>query len=274
MTLQPIDITGLTPVDTPEQTPPLFDWVEITRLRIDPRYQRPLDKRSQIAIQRIAANFDWNAFSAITVAPLEGGQFAVIDGQHRAHAAALCGKTTVPAMITKIDPAQQARTFARVNSAIPISAHQRFRADLEARDPEALAIAAACAAADCEAMTFHPSAATKKPGQVYCIGALRRFIRAGLAAQLTAALAGLRAFDTKGSVPLYSDAMLSPLVGAVVSTGCLDPQIIAQALRQRSPWVVLEQAELWARANTKPAGPARIAALATQISTARAMVPA
>ena len=39
-------------------------------------------------LRRIAEQFDWRLFAPVIVAPIEGGLFAVIDGQHRTHAAA------------------------------------------------------------------------------------------------------------------------------------------------------------------------------------------
>jgi hypothetical protein len=265
--LRRVDVSHMTPAQPPEQTPPIFGWVPIDQLRIDDRYQRPLDKRSWTAITRMAAQFNWDAFAAITVAPLEGDLFAIIDGQHRAHAALLAGKHTVPCMITRISAAEQARAFAQVNSAIPISAHSRFKADLEARDPEALAVAKACADAGCRAMTAKWNASDKRPRDVFCIGALRRMVRAAQADHLTAVLRAIQIHDGD-SVAMYHDAMLTPLVGAAAKCRCTDAAAIALAMSRRSPWKVLESAEDRARTHRLPFGAARIDAFAAMIAAA------
>jgi hypothetical protein len=220
--LRPIDIADLPTQTLREQPGPMLQWVPIDRLRIDTRYQRPMIAGNWKQVLRIAVNFDWCAFGPILCAPVAGDLFAVIDGQHRAHAAALCGIEAVPAMIVPVPPHRQAIAFVQVNSGIRVSAHQTFRAELSANDPEALAIQKAVADAGCEALTYNPSAATRKPGQLSCVGLLRKLVRAGLADDLTAALRALRAYDTTGRVALYSDHILEPWVAAVARSRTRD----------------------------------------------------
>lgn len=237
-----IDVSALPAQALREQPAPMLEWIKVANLRIDDRYQRPLTATNWKAIQKIAANFDWCAFGPILCASVEGGLYAVIDGQHRAHAAALCGIEAVPAMIVPVPPAKQALAFVQVNSGIRVSQHQTFRAELVAGNAEAIAIRNACADAGCEALTYNPSASTKKPGQLSNIGLLRAAIRAGHAAELTAALASIRAYDTKGRSGLYTDYIIAPWLAAIVKTGVQDVPRLTRALQARDPFHTIEAA--------------------------------
>ncbi len=52
---------------------------------------------------------------SVIVAPIEGGLFSIIDGQHRATAALLRGAEKVPCEIVHIERAKQAEAFAAIN---------------------------------------------------------------------------------------------------------------------------------------------------------------
>lgn len=67
---------------------PEIGFVPIDKLVIDDTYQRSIEKRGWANISRIANDFDWSKFSPLMVARLDDGRFAIVDGQHRAHAAA------------------------------------------------------------------------------------------------------------------------------------------------------------------------------------------
>jgi ParB-like nuclease domain len=246
----------------------MLDWLKIANLRIDDRYQRPLTARNWKAIHDIAANFDWCAFGPILCAPIEGGLYAVIDGQHRAHAAALCGIERIPAMIVPVPPAKQALAFVSVNSGIRVSPHQTFRAELAAASAEAVAIAEACRAAGCEALTYNPSAATKKPRQIASIGFLRACIRRGEAQALTVALSAIVAYDEKGRSGLYTDYILVPWVAAVLQSGVTDVAILTDALRRRDPFHAIESATNFARLNVTAAPVEKRRTLLRQIEAA------
>jgi hypothetical protein len=71
-----------------DRNPAMLQWLALDRLVIDDAYQRPLLPGTWKSIEKIAANFQWSRFSPVLVAPIAGGLFAVIDGQHRVHAAA------------------------------------------------------------------------------------------------------------------------------------------------------------------------------------------
>lgn len=117
-TLREIDIAGYAGVTFATQPGPApqTQWIEIAQLRVDDRYQRPIGQRGKIQVRRIAEHFRWSRFAPIIVAPIEGGLYAVIDGQHRCHAARLRGIKQVPCMVVIVDEAEQAEAFVEINT--------------------------------------------------------------------------------------------------------------------------------------------------------------
>jgi len=190
----PLDLDGYRPATLRDQPGPMLIWAEIADLVIDRSYQRTITQAGRRAIQRIADDFDWTRFEPILVAPIEHGKLAVVDGQHRAHAAALAGLTKIPAMSVPMTRIQQARGFAAINrDRIRLSQHQIYRAELEAGADWALACRDAVAAAGCTLATYQPTQAHKKPGTIYALGLIRRMVAAGEAEAVTAGLAAIRA---------------------------------------------------------------------------------
>lgn len=96
-------------------SPPELAWLSLSALRIDEDYQRPVGRAGLATISRIVREFDWAKFAPVVVAPLAGGLYAVIDGQHRSIAAKARGFDRVPCQIHKLTPAQQASSFAAIN---------------------------------------------------------------------------------------------------------------------------------------------------------------
>lgn len=95
---------------------PELQWLKISRLRIDPRYQRDIGQRGANNILAIAPAFRWSKFGPLIVAPIGEGLFAIVDGQHRATAAALRGFESVPCVIIAADEAEQADAFVAINA--------------------------------------------------------------------------------------------------------------------------------------------------------------
>ena len=95
-------------------------------LPVDPEDRRQLDRgdgrcgRRRRCIRRRAANqAALSAFLANAgLAPVAGGKFAIIDGQHRATAAALIGIETVPAQVIVADRIEQASAFKSINGQV------------------------------------------------------------------------------------------------------------------------------------------------------------
>jgi len=102
-------------IEMAEGPAPFLDWIDVKRLVVDKSYQRDISRAGAANIQRIADQFEWSKFSPVIVAPIEGGLFSIIDGQHRATAALLRGVEKVPCEIVHIDRARQAEAFAAIN---------------------------------------------------------------------------------------------------------------------------------------------------------------
>lgn len=168
---------------------PLLTWLAVDRLRLDDSYQRSLGAGNWRSIETIAADFDWARFTPILAAPLDGGLYAIIDGQHRTHAAALRGFDEVPAMVVPMTHAEQARAFAWVNGQVTaITIFHVFKAALVAGEPWALDARAAVEAAGCRLMTYPVSTYNRRPREIDAVGLVREHVRAGRGELVTAAL--------------------------------------------------------------------------------------
>lgn len=264
-----IDITAFQPREIADQAAPQLMWIEIERLVIDDRYQRQITKQGEAAIRAIAEDFRWSRFSPIMVAPVQGGLYAIIDGQHRAHAAAICGIQMVPATIALIAPTEQAKAFIDINTRrIQVSPHTVYRAALTAGEDWAVACDAAVSAAGCRLMSFKASTKDKKPGQVYAVTLIRRIVERGHAQAVTAGLDALLVFDPT-SVAHFSDAILSPWLDAVSTTGETDRGTLIAALRIQRPFIALERADMLAKSTGQPKAVVRRNAFVSLIGIAQ-----
>ena len=251
--LRHIDVSNLKRVEPIDQPAPMLDWVRIDRIVMDEDFQRPLNRKNWESIKRIAANFQWSRFSPVLLAPIEGGLFSCIDGQHRTHAAALCGFETVPAMVTIVPKAEQARAFVHVNSTqIRVSAHQVYKAALAAKEPWAIQCRDAVHDAGCRLMFANASTASKKAGEIYCIGLIKGLVGQGKAWAVTAGLQAIRAFDEQSKPSLYSDYLLGPWLTAVAADGAYASADLVAVVRAKNPYNVIETADRLAKLEGKP----------------------
>ncbi|WP_318909717.1 DUF6551 family protein [Shinella zoogloeoides] len=109
------------------------------------------------------------------VAPVEGGLYAIVDGQHRTTAAMLRGIEKVPCQVVQADRAQQAAAYAAVNGNITKTTPQQlFHAKLTAGNKEAQELAEACSAAGVEISRRNLILAKMKVGQTLAVRALSR----------------------------------------------------------------------------------------------------
>lgn len=246
-----IDITGMTPVTPASQPAPQLMWIEIDQLVIDDRYQRPLSISNIAAIKRIASEFRWSRFSPVLVAPVEGGKYALIDGQHRAHAAALCGYERIPAMVALVAPEEQALAFIEINTRqIRVSSYSVYRAALTAGESWAVRCCKAVSDGGCRLMRSKYSQNSKKPGMVFAVTLIRRLIDAGKDQAVTTGLEALMKYDPD-SVANFSDALLAPWLGAIAEHGGNPDQCLA-VLKAKRPWLVIEAADRYAEQEGKP----------------------
>lgn len=161
------------------QPEPTLDWAAIDKLMIDDSYQRPMTTISWKTVKNIANNFDWGRFTPLLVSPIAGGFFAVIDGQHRSHAAKLVGHDRVPAMIVKMTPTEQAAAFSWVNGNVTaMSAYHILKAALAAGDQWALESRMVVETSGCKLMTYYASSSSKKPKQIYSVNLIRKYVEA------------------------------------------------------------------------------------------------
>jgi hypothetical protein len=145
--MRPISSEGINAPASPQShgAAPHLQWLPIEQLVVDPLYQRDITRSGRAHIRAIAANFNWAYFAPLMVAPVEGGCFAVIDGQHRATAARLIGIEQVPCAVIVADRRTQAAAFEAVNAKTSkLQKTQIFHARLEAGDATALAVRSAC----------------------------------------------------------------------------------------------------------------------------------
>jgi len=193
MGLRQIDIAGFVPATLRDQPAPQLVWAEIADLVIDDRYQRGLTPNGRRHIQRIADGWDWKKYQPILVAPTPEGGLAIVDGQHRAHAAVLVGLTRIPAMTVAMTPAEQASGFAAVNrDRIKLGLPNIFRAELAAGTEWAVAAEHAVSAAGCVLLSYAPNAAMRRPGDVTAHSLIRAMIEAGEGEAVTAGLRAIR----------------------------------------------------------------------------------
>ena len=243
MTHRGIHIDGRAQVAPNPGPAPMLQWLPIDRLVIDDAYQRPLLAGNWKAIEKIAAHFQWSRFSPVLCAPIAGGLFAVIDGQHRVHAAAICGITEVPAMVVHVGIEEQSRAFAWVNSqSIRASVFHIFKAAFSAGDDWAVRADAAVSGGGCRLMRANASSSLKKPGEVYAIGLIRSLIEAGQDRAISAALSAMRAVPSMDRPVCYTDFILRPWINAVAASHCPPHGVLVRALEARNPFKVIEGA--------------------------------
>jgi hypothetical protein len=260
MSFRPIDLRALGEAQTEPLDEPLPEliWIDTAALVVDETYQRPLNNQSIKSIRDIAAAFSWARFAPIVVAAVGDGRYAIIDGQHRAHAAALRGLSRVPAMVSHAAVAKQAEAFVAINSKqIRVTRHAVLRARIASGDPIALRMVENVAAAGCRLMTINASTMHKKPGQLYTIGVIEDLTRAGHDYAIRAGLAALLAFDST-SVANFADEVLDPLLRAVAHSKLFDNvDLILSVLHRNKPWIVLARADGYAAKHGKPKAVAR-----------------
>ncbi|AWB23656.1 chromosome partitioning protein ParB [Methylobacterium currus] len=148
--MKPISIEGLGCRCNPDPGPaPMLQWVNIAKLVVDTSYQRNITPRSRTNIARIAANFRWAYFAPVVISPIEQDRFAIIDGQHRTTAAALCGHDSVPCQIVIAGETEQAAAFKAINAnRTPVTTGDLFVAAKAAGEIWAVELDYICSCAD------------------------------------------------------------------------------------------------------------------------------
>jgi hypothetical protein len=157
---------------------PMLQWLKIADLIVDPAYQRPIVGNGRRNVDRIARAFSWSCFAPVVVAPVEGGKFAIIDGQHRTTAAALVGFDSVPCQIVIAALEEQAAAFKAINGiTTPISRMALHAAALVAREPWAIRLADICMRAEVELLRYPVPIDKQSAGQTMAVGAIAQCLK-------------------------------------------------------------------------------------------------
>lgn len=208
------------------QIEPDLRYVPIAELVVDDSYQRELGKTGWRKVKQIAQEFRWSRFTPVLVARLAEGRFAIVDGQHRVHAALWCGIDAVPCQVVEADQAEQARAFAWVNGQVTaVTSFHLYKAALSAGEDWAVRMQRAVEAAGCRLMPHNSSTKSKKAGEVYAHGLLRQYLDAGHGQLITDALAAVREGQAGTSPLAYTAAVLRPWFA-----GCAEFEADAAAL--------------------------------------------
>ena len=243
-----------------DQAAPMLQWVALADLVIDGRYQRDITAGGWGNIRRIAADFRWSRFSPLLVAPIEGGRFAVIDGQHRAHAAALCGVETVPAMVVPMDLREQALAFGGVNGTVTkVDIFALYRAALAAGVDWAVACERVVREGGCRLLTGNVSSLTRKPRDLTCIGVVRAHVCEGTGEVVTACLRGITASADRDCVDMYQMYVFKPFAAAVASSTRYLRADLAEFLSRHDLIELVTEARNVARAKIGGGSPPAIA---------------
>ncbi|OWV94247.1 hypothetical protein ATY81_12405 [Rhizobium sp. R72] len=218
MTYRKIDVS---PADRPASvspgSAPILQWIDVDNLVVDEAYQRDLRRANWLAIRKIAANFRWSMFSPVFVSPIEGGRFAIIDGQHRSHAAAMCGFSQVPCQVVHMTREEQAASFAAVNGVVTqVTPYHLLKAGIAAGEVWAVNAMAVASEAGCKLMTYYGTKDNKKPGQIYGVRGFLAVIEKRPRAAIVAALRHLREAEGYGdNADIWDASKLFPVVMAL-----------------------------------------------------------
>lgn len=219
MAYRRVEAPKLKDLAPPEPGPaPMLQWLKIEDLVVDETYQRSLLRGNWAVIRRIAANFRWSRFSPVFVAPIEGGAYAIIDGQHRCHAAVLCGHAEVPCQIVPMDSREQAEAFAAVNGMVTkVTTWNLYKASLAAGEEWAVRCDRMARRAGCEIMTSNKSHWSKKPGEIYGVKSFRNLVQSRDEDTVVNFLVFLKTCEGWGQDAAYWDSgMLIPVLAALI----------------------------------------------------------
>lgn len=157
---------------------PQLQWIAIASLVVDEAYQREITAQGKRNVRRIAEAFDWRYFSPVIVAPLAGGRYAIVDGQHRSTAAAIVGHESVPCQIILAAPGEQATAFTAINGTVTrVNSLAMHKAAVAAGDETARTIERIARKAGVKVLSYPVPELKQQPGQTMAIGALRDLLR-------------------------------------------------------------------------------------------------
>jgi hypothetical protein len=124
----------------------------------------------------------------IVVSPVAGGEFAIIDGEHRTTSAAIVGYESVPCQIVIAAKEEQAAAFKAINgTTTPISSWRCMRRPWWPVNPGPSRSRMLCACAQVEPLRYPVPSDKQSPGQTMAVGAIAQCLkRYGEATLITA----------------------------------------------------------------------------------------
>ena len=151
--------------------PPSLEQVPVTRLSVDPAYQRATDSdASRRIIAGMVREWNWTLCQPLVVARRVDGSLWVLDGQHRLNGALERGDIPfVPCVISSsLDHETEARTFVELNTKRQrLTQGQIFHGMLAAGDADAKAVQQLLDETGWRVVR-HDNQASYKPGDLQC----------------------------------------------------------------------------------------------------------
>lgn len=174
--LRAIEIAGYAKLAIPSSfgPAPKLEWLPVAALVIDPEYQREISYVGRKNIRHIAENFAWSMFSPVMVSAIGGSKYAIVDGQHRSTAAALCGIEKVPCYVVEAPRGEQAKAFRAINAnTTRPHAIQLFHASIAAGEADAIRVKDVCERAG---VRIARSLGPCRDYETFCIGSIGKGI--------------------------------------------------------------------------------------------------
>lgn len=182
---------------------PQLRWIDVSLLVVENAYQRVISKRGLQNIRQIVESFRWSRFTPVIVSPRPDGRFAIIDGQHRATAAATLKIKQVPAQIVEMGARERAEAFTFINGAVTaLTPLARFHAAVAAEDPVALSAKRALDAAGAGVCTYVKPSSEMKAGETLAAVSILKSIEQYGEECVTTALRALVARNSPGVINL------------------------------------------------------------------------
>ncbi len=154
---------------------PKLKWIEIKKLGVDLSYQRDIVGKGKRTLNLITECFRWSMFAPVVVVDVKRGRYPIIDGQHRATAAARIGIKKIPCYLVKADLAEQAAAFTAINGNVTrISSMQMFHAFVAGGDEDAIALQKLCDKGGVSICRYPKKIVDMRPGETFAATALRR----------------------------------------------------------------------------------------------------
>lgn len=239
------------------------DWVPVSALFSDPRYQRPLDQRH---VDRMAADFNPDALGVVYVSDRGNGTMAVMDGFHRVAVMRQLGwnDQKMPALVfTGLTLQEEAEIFTAMNKdrRQPSRIHL-FRAQVAAGDKHAVALNEVLV--ECGVQVISGPG----PRHLQAVGAVQKIVEiAGPDVVRRAIKIATAAWSQ------YDDALTGPLLSGlallIYAEGGIDDKAMTKQLANHTPALIMNKAKVTKEVNPELHQPAAVATVLTSVYNQR-----